>query len=180
MSTLRSLSELFEREIHLVNNDVTPVMSLNAKSIRGASDIIVDVHIRDRSSWLSQGQIKKLSKKNRQRVEDIFIDTLYFIKNDLTKHQHWSFWHYAGLCLITCFAYERLCLQGKHSSIDLSLDETWANLDWEAGILAINFFSAKLYKGAMIKLHSMNTGPNGDIKDMCEWIQKRIKILHGQ
>jgi hypothetical protein len=172
MITVRTLSERIESQIKIHENDVTPQYSADQREIKGLANWALDILVRDVESWTKKGKLRKFKK-----TRPIFIETLKAIKADLNEHQHWSFWHFGGICFLTCFAYEKLLNENKHKSIDLSKQETWASTGWEEAVLAINYVTGKRYPNGLQRLVKVAGEPDVNSKTMCEFILKRISML---
>lgn len=173
MTTLHALSETIRKEIQVRENDVEPMYLPNLREIRGMANIALDILISDFSRWSIVGEAKALHKSRA-----VFEKTMHAIKKDLDTHQRWSFWHYSGLCLITCLAYAALIKQQKHKTIDLSQQSTWINPDWEVATLAINYVSGRLYPNGLARLVDIANKPGMDIEQMCNVLIYNMHKLH--
>jgi hypothetical protein len=172
MVTLKDLSERFEAKIKLVENDVEPTYVAEQREMKWMSDYCLDIILRDSLTWTKSGSLRKLNKSH-----PVFIDTLHSIKEDLKKHRHWSFWHFAGICFVTSIPYAEMLSQGKNKSVDFSKQETWDNANWEFAILLINYISGRRFPNGLVRMFEVVNQPDTDAKTVCRFILKRIEML---
>jgi|TARA_Y100000310_G_scaffold196471_1_gene196534 hypothetical protein len=174
MHTLRSLSEMIEREIKIKNFDVTPMYYPNSKELIELSYLCLDIIIRDFDIIMRDKSIKKLKIK---KTLPVFQTSLMKVKEDLNENQRWSFWHFSILMIVTSISYASLGAKGKFKTVELNKQETWINPNHEVAIIAINLVAQKFYPDAMSKLITIAQNKDVDINVMCNTLLRNISQL---
>ena len=170
---LRTLSERINKEITIHNNDVAAHFLHNQREIQQLANISLSIMQNTFSDVKTMGHLKNLPQ-----TQKVFSETLTYICDDIHKHGRWSFWHYSGLCLISCFAYLELLKANKHQTIDLSAPKTWANPDHEVAIITINYIAGRLYPKSLARLQAIGDEDDVDVSDLCGAIKQKIDLLH--
>lgn len=172
MISLHTLRDRIDKRIAQEENDITPKYLPNQREIRTLSNLALDIIIRDFEDIKKAGQLRKLKK-----TQVVFESTIKAVNDDIKKHGFWSFWHYAAICSVTCFAYLKLLKQNKHHTIELNKEDTWVDANWEVAVLSINFVSAELFKEKLSILLEINQSDDVDIRSFCEILLKKIERL---
>jgi hypothetical protein len=102
---------------------------------------------------------------------------LNLINDDIRENKRWSFWHYSGLSVITCFAYLELIKKDKHKEIDLADPKVLITPNWEVATLIINYLAGRLYPKGLSEIQKISEQPDVDIDVLCKTIAKKIKLL---
>jgi hypothetical protein len=171
--SLSELSKRIEREINISNNDVEGRYHPNEKYILSLCNLSLDLIIEHKKVLLTTGHLRKLEKT---KIE--FDSLLNFVKENISTHGYWSFWHMSSLVIITCFYYLALLKENKNNTIDLTNIDVWETLD--AAVLGINYISGVMHPKTLGILAEISNQPNVDIKDVCKYLRKKIEILTEQ
>ena len=175
MASLISMSRRIEKEIHLENADVTPLPLMNLQELRKLSEVCLSLIVNELDVMINYAELKEL-KKSRLVIRDLIL----FLDSDIKENQYFSYWHYAGLCFATGPNYLKAINEGKLTALDLSLQTTWDNPNFEVGIIGVNFVAGKLYPNALARFHNLTNEKDVNILDVSRFLKKRIKILHEQ
>jgi hypothetical protein len=174
MSDLLQLSKVLDNELSLIDNDLTPRYLPNQLELRGLSDVCLNLLVRYEAETLN---VKFL--RNKKKSKACLSILLAEVNSNIKQNHKWSFWHYASLCLVTCFAYAKLLEQNKHKTIDLASQETWNIPNSEVATLAINYVAGRLYPdGLSIVIQLMNSDKY-DIDTLCRFLTRKIGVVSG-
>lgn len=166
---LRQLSDQINSRIKTHNNDVQAHHLPNQREIQQLANISLSMLEVTFDEFKDVGHLRKLEK-----TKLVFAELLSFIVDDIKKNGRWSFWHYSGLCLITCFAYMELLKQGKHQTLNLSDEALWTETNYETAVLAINYIAGRLYPKALAELMTIGNDDKVNLTELCQIIRRRI------
>lgn len=177
MATIRSLSKQIEKEIKISTFDCPPVYHPQIREFRKLANVSLDILIRDLDIMFQEDFIKKLKLKNFKKTIPIFKSALMQVKENLTKHERWSFWHFSILIIITSIHYAEMCKKNKHKTINLNDQKNWNNPNHEVAILSITFVAGTLYEHSLPKLLKLNNQKDMDIKIMIDTLLRNMNKL---
>lgn len=169
---LQTLSNKIEKKIKIFNYDVEARFLPNQREIQKLANVSLDLIVRDFSVIKTIGALNKLPETQKS-----LDNLLSLLDENIKKNHYWSFWHYSGLCLLTCFAYLVLLKKRKHQTIDLSKDSTWADPDWQVGVITINYIAGRMYPSSLAILMQISEEDDVSIEDLCLYIVKQVSLV---
>lgn len=173
MSSLISLSRKLESQLNYINHDVEPLPILNANELRAMSEVCFQLIVNDLDELLASSPMKVLKKS-----KTIIRELITFVCDDIKNNERLSFFHYAAICYTLSPSYLKIIEQGKLETLDLSIQTTWDNPNYEVGLIGINFAAGKIYNNSLIKFHEFCDKKDVTIDDVSKVIKKQIRRIH--